>query len=41
MVELLTDEKATLLTDETTVFDNEVITLYGAEETAICDGVPT
>ena len=40
MVELLADEKATLLTDETTLFDNEVITLCGAEETAIRDGVP-
>ena len=40
MVELLTDEKTTLLTDETTLFDNETITFCGAEETAICDGVP-
>ena len=40
MVELSTDEKVTLQTDETTLFDNEVMTLCGAEETAICDGVP-
>ena len=40
MIELLTDEKATFLTDETTLFENEVITLCGAEETAIRDGLP-
>ena len=40
MIVLLTDEKATLLTDETTLFDNDMITLCGAEETAVRDGVP-
>ena len=29
-----------LLTDETALFDNDMITICGAEETAICDGLP-